>query len=323
MAVKITICFIISFAIAVLFGPIYIPLLKRLKFGQTVRDNGPKTHLSKQGTPTIGGLIFMTAMLPGAVFMALRYGYTDILIMMITMFGFGVVGFLDDILKIKRKSKDGLNAKQKMALLFVIAAGFSCYMYFIRDFNTVVCIDLFATTISFDIGWGFIPLSILVLLSATNAVNLTDGLDGLCAGSSFIVFIFFMLVSMLKLDNPSIVYFSIIVAGGLLGFLIFNYKPAKVFMGDTGSLALGGAIGVCVIMLQRPFMLLLVGLLFVIEAMSVMLQVTYYKLTHGKRLFKMAPIHHHFELMGWSEKKVVTIFWIFTLVCCAIAYFAV
>ena len=323
MAVKLIICFLVTFAVAVFFGPIYIPMLRRLKFGQTVRDDGPKSHLSKQGTPTIGGLIFMTAMLPATLVMAIKYDHPDMLIMLITMIGFAVVGFIDDFLKIKRKSKDGLSASQKMALLIIVAAAFSCYMYFVRDYSTVIAIDLFKTTISFDIGWGFIPLSILVLISATNAVNLTDGLDGLCAGSSFVVFIFFAIISMTKLPNLSTIYFSVIVAASLLGFLIFNYKPAKVFMGDTGSLALGGAIGVLVIMLNRPFLLLLVGLLFVIEALSVMLQVTYFKLTHGKRLFRMAPIHHHFELMGWSEKKVVTVFWIFTIVCCAVAYLAI
>lgn len=322
MVIAMCICFIVTFALAVLVGPIYIPMLKKLKFGQTIRDNGPQTHLAKQGTPTIGGIIFLTAVLPCTIYIGFSKGYTDIFVMLITVLAFALVGFLDDFLKIKRKSKDGLNPKQKMLLLILVSAAFACYMYFIADYNTVVIIDLFVKTIKFDIGWAYIPLIIIVLISVTNAVNLTDGLDGLCAGSSLLVFAFFAAASYFKIHNDNVMFFSVIFTGALLGFLIYNYKPAKVFMGDTGSLALGSAIGICAIAINRPLMLLLVGLLFVIEALSVIMQVSYFKITHGKRIFKMSPIHHHFELSGWSEKKVVHVFWTFTLFCCVIAYFA-
>ncbi len=322
MVIEMCVCFIVTFALAVLAGPIYIPMLKKLKFGQTIRDNGPQTHLAKQGTPTIGGIIFLTAILPCTLYMGIAKGYTQMLVALTTVLAFALVGFLDDFLKIKKKSKDGLNAKQKMLFLILVSAAFACYLYFIVDYNTVVIIDLFVKTVSFDIGWAFIPLTVIVLISVTNAVNLTDGLDGLCAGSSFIVFVFFALASYFRLHNDDVLFFSLIMAGSLVGFLIYNYKPAKVFMGDTGSLALGSAIGICAILLNRPLLLLLVGLLFVIEALSVIIQVTYFKLTHGKRIFKMSPIHHHFELSGWSEKKVVHVFWVFTLLCCVVAYFA-
>ena len=240
-----------------------------------------------------------------------------------TSVGFGFVGFLDDLIKIVKKRKDGLRAYQKMTLLFLVSLAFVFYVTRKNYVDNTIIIDFFGYTKTFDLKWVFIPFCILILLSATNAVNLTDGLDGLCAGSSFIVFVLFAAVSILLCPDDSVAYFSVAMAGGLLGFLLFNFNPAKVFMGDTGSLAIGGAMGACVILLQRPLLLVIAGFLFVIEALSVILQVSFFKITKGKRLFRMAPIHHHFELCGWSERKVVTIFWIFTLLCCVLAYFSI
>lgn len=312
--------FLCTFALAALFGPIYIPILRRLKFGQTIRDNGPDGHRKKAGTPTIGGLVFLTPLV--IVGIALHYNgkAPNILPLLFVTVGFGFVGFLDDFIKVIKKSKDGLLSYQKMALLFIVSLIFSYYISSNTDVGSVINIDLFGIHTQLDLGHAFIPFCILVLLSTTNTVNLSDGLDGLCSGLSFIVLMFFALVAILIERNNTVVYFSTALAGGVTGFLLFNYNPARLFMGDTGSLALGGAIGAIAIMLKMPLILLIAGLIFVIEALSVLLQVTFFKITKGKRLFKMAPIHHHFELKGWSEIKVVYVFWAFTLLCCIVAY---
>jgi phospho-N-acetylmuramoyl-pentapeptide-transferase len=312
--------FLSTFALAALFGPIYIPILRRLKFGQTVRDDGPATHYKKTGTPTIGGLVFLTPLVIVGLVLHYNGKAPEILPLLFVTIGFGFVGFLDDFIKIVKKSKDGLLSYQKMSLLFIVSLIFTYYINNNADLGTVINIDLFGLHTEFDLGYAFIPFSILVLLSTTNTLNLTDGLDGLCAGTSFIVLMFFALVSILVEKNNSVMYFSTALAGGVLGFLLFNYNPARLFMGDTGALALGGAIGACAILLKMPTILLVAGLLFVIEALSVILQISFFKLTKGKRLFKMAPIHHHFELKGWSEIKVVYVFWAFTLICCIAAY---
>ncbi|HHT93606.1 MAG TPA: phospho-N-acetylmuramoyl-pentapeptide-transferase [Clostridiaceae bacterium] len=312
--------FLSTFALAALFGPIYIPILRRLKFGQTVRDDGPATHYKKTGTPTIGGLVFLTPLVIVGLVLHYNGKAPEILPLLFVTIGFGFVGFLDDFIKIVKKSKDGLLSYQKMSLLFIVSLIFTYYINNNADLGTVINIDLFGLHTEFDLGYAFIPFSILVLLSTTNTLNLTDGLDGLCAGTSFIILMFFALVSILVEKNNSVMYFSTALAGGVLGFLLFNYNPARLFMGDTGALALGGAIGACAILLKMPTILLVAGLLFVIEALSVILQISFFKLTKGKRLFKMAPIHHHFELKGWSEIKVVYVFWAFTLICCIAAY---
>lgn len=319
----VTIIFLITFAGAVLLAPFYIPLLRRLKFGQTIRYNGPQTHLKKQGTPTIGALVFITPLIIVTLVLYFRGMAPAILPILWTTVGFGFVGFLDDIIKIVKKRKDGLKAYQKMALLFIVSLAFVFYITQKDYVDNSIVLNFFGYEHAFDLKWAFIPFSILILLSATNAVNLTDGLDGLCAGSSFIVFVLFAVISILIYPDKSVSYFSVAIAGGLLGFMMFNFNPAKVFMGDTGSLAIGGAMGACAIMLQRPLILIIAGLLFVIEAVSVILQVVFFKVTKGKRLFRMAPIHHHFELCGWSERKVVCVFWFFTLLCCVLTYFSV
>ncbi len=317
---SLTLSFLATFAGAVLLAPLYIPLLRRLKFGQTVRYNGPQTHLKKQGTPTIGALIFLTPLLVVSLVLYFMKLAPEIIPLLWTAVGFGFVGFLDDLIKIVKKRKDGLLAYQKMALLFVVSLAFVFYITHKGYVDNTIILEFFGLKAALDLSWLFIPFCVLILLSTTNAVNLSDGLDGLCGGISFIVFIFFTIVSVVLCPNDSVALFSVSMAGGLLGFLIFNANPAKVFMGDTGSLAIGGAVGACAIMLQRPLLIIIAGLIFVIEALSVILQVGFFKLTKGKRLFRMAPIHHHFELCGWGERKVVVVFWIFTLLCCILAY---
>lgn len=323
MTTKLTIAFLVTFAVAVLLAPFYIPLLRRLKFGQTIRYNGPQTHLKKQGTPTIGALIFITPL----IIVSLVLYFTDIAPQIIpllwTTVGFAFVGFLDDLIKIVKKSKDGLKPYQKMTLLFIVSLAFVFYITQKKYVDNSIILQFFGLNVSLNLSWFFIPFCVLILLSSTNAVNLTDGLDGLCAGSSFIVFMLFAAISILLCPNDSVAYFTVAMAGGLLGFLLFNANPAKVFMGDTGSLAIGGTIGACAIMLQRPLIILIAGAIFVIEALSVILQVGFFKITKGKRLFRMAPIHHHFELCGWSERKVVVVFWLFTLACCVLTFFSI
>lgn len=307
---------------ALFFGPLLIPALKRLKFGQTERENGVKSHLKKQGTPTIGGLIFLIPLIIVVGVISVVYHDFGVLFLLIPTVGFGLIGFLDDFLKIKKKSKDGLLWFQKMFLLILVSAGFGFALYYLApQFSTAISFDFFKWRTDYiDLGIYIIPYIVLVLISSTNAVNLTDGLDGLCTGSTIIVLLMFVSLSLTYDLNVSVTRFATVLIGTLISFLIFNYNPAKIFMGDTGSLALGGALGAITIILGKPLFLVIGGLLFVIEALSVLLQVSWFKLTRGKRLFKMAPIHHHFELCGWSEKTVVFVFWIFTLGCCILTY---
>lgn len=323
MTTKLTIAFLVTFAGAVLLAPFYIPLLRRLKFGQTIRYNGPQTHLKKQGTPTIGALIFITPLIIVSLVLYFMDIAPQIIPLLWTTVGFAFVGFLDDLIKILKKSKDGLKPYQKMTLLFIVSLAFVFYITQKNYVDNSIILQFFGCNVSLNLSWVFIPFCVLILLSSTNAVNLTDGLDGLCAGSSFIVFMLFAVISILLYPNDSIAYFAVAMSGGLLGFLLFNANPAKVFMGDTGSLAIGGAIGACAIMLQRPLIIIIAGAIFVIEALSVILQVGFFKITKGKRLFRMAPIHHHFELCGWSERKVVVVFWLFTLLCCVLTFFSI
>lgn len=308
------ISFIIIFVATVILGPIMIPILTKIKFGQTIRDDGPNTHLKKMGTPTIGGIIFL---IPVAV-----YGFyystfnPKILPLVLVTLGFGLIGFIDDFIKVARKSKDGLYAKQKMLGLIVIATAFVYYIYR-SDIGTEIIIPFLGTEATIDIGWFFIPFSILVLLATSNGVNITDGIDGLASGVTIIVMVFFTIVAMAYNEWEHVKIFSASLAGGCLGFLVFNMYPAKLFMGDTGSLALGGAIGAMAIMMRMPLILLIVGAVYVVETLSVIIQVGYFKL-YKKRVFRMAPLHHHFELGGWKETKIVTIFWSFTVFLCII-----
>lgn len=310
--------FVVTFVLALITGPILIPVLTRLKFGQTVRDDGPATHLKKMGTPTMGGLIFIIPMILVSLFLSSEY--PKLLPMILATAGFSFVGFLDDMLKITRRSKDGLTANQKMLGLFIVASAFTLYVTYFSGVGTDMIIPFMGidSTITLPV-WFFIPFTILLLLTATNAVNLTDGLDGLASGIILIIMVFFTIVAMTRSEWDFIKVFSAITAGGCLGFLAFNIYPAKVIMGDLGSLALGGAFGATVIMMKMPWMFFVAGAICITEVLSVILQVSSYKIRR-KRIFKMAPIHHHFELCGWKETRVTSTFWIITIVCCIIGF---
>lgn len=304
---------LISFGISAVACPVLIPFLKKIKFGQQVREDGPQAHLKKQGTPTMGGIAFLfSVMLTSLFFMK---SYPQIIPILFMTVGFGFVGFLDDYIKVVRKHSEGLNPKQKMAAQFVITAIFCFYMMKYSGGGTVIHIPFLHT--DWDMGWLYIPMVFLVVLGTDNGVNFTDGLDGLCTSVTIIVATFFTVVAMTTVSG--IVPITGAVVGALLGFLLFNVYPAQVFMGDTGSLALGGFVASTALVLQNPLIILLVGFIYLIEVISVMIQVVYFKKTHGKRFFRMAPIHHHFELGGWSETRVVAVFSITTAILCMIA----
>lgn len=310
--------FIVTFIAAVVLGPILIRLLRKIKFGQTIRDDGPKTHAVKMGTPNMGGLIFLLPL----VVVGTIYSIYDIRILSLILItvAFGAVGFVDDLIKVLKKSKDGLSAKQKMLLLTMVSLAFS-YFVVKNNLGTEIQIPFLGVDRQLDLAWFFIPFSVIVLLAASNGVNITDGLDGLAGGVTLIVLVFFTVVSLLNPQWEFVTMFSSILAGGCLGFLVYNFHPAKVFMGDTGSLALGGAIGSIAIVMKMPLILLIVGAIYVAETLSVILQVASYK-TRKKRIFKMAPLHHHFELSGWQETTIVRVFWIATLLFCFIGLLA-
>ncbi len=296
--------FTVSLIAALLLGPVIIPQLKKLKFGQAIREEGPKSHLSKGGTPTIGGLIFITAFLvPVAFFLMQSY---EVIYVLTGMIGFGIIGFLDDYIKVVRKHNLGLKAKQKiflqlfMSLLMAVMA-----LKFGRD------IEIPILEYSLDLGVVFIPFMLFYFIAVDNAVNLADGLDGLAASVTTVVMFFYAYFAYLQ-EMPQMVMLSLAMAGALIGYLRFNWHPAKVFMGDTGSLALGGIVAAMAVVLKIPLWVPIIGLIYVIEALSVVIQVGVYKKTK-KRVFKMAPIHHHFELVGYTEKKIVISFAVITL----------
>ena len=305
---------LISFAISAAAGPKIIGILRRLKAGQTVRDDGPQTHLKKNGTPTMGGIIFLL----GVVVTCLFYvkDYPKIIPVLFMTVGFGIVGFLDDYIKVVLKRSEGLTPGQKMAGQLVVTAVFAYYMVKYSETGLTMLVP-FCPGLTIDLGWLSIPLLFFVVIGTVNGTNFTDGLDGLASSVTVIVAVFFSVVALGT--GTGIAPVTLAVAGGLLGFLLFNVYPASVFMGDTGSLALGGFVASVAYMLNMPLFLLLVGLIYMVEVLSVIIQVTYFKATHGKRFFKMAPIHHHFEKCGWSETRVVTVFSIIEAFCCLIA----
>ncbi len=309
---------LISFAITIVLGLIVIPILKRLKVGQVVRDDGPQSHLSKSGTPTMGGIIMLITMIILSIVLYIKYPH--ILPIALITVGFGIVGFIDDYIKLILKNPKGLLPRYKMLGLLIVAVIFVIYLQYGLNIGTDIQIPFFRTYLTLPM-WAYIPFAVLVILACTNSLNLTDGLDGLASGIMVIIMGFFTVVSIMY-NNIEMSLFSIIVAGSCLGFLVFNLKPARVFMGDTGSLALGGAFCAVGLYLKIPLILIIVAGICVLEALSVIIQVIYFKKT-GKRFFKMAPLHHHFELSGYSEWKVVWLFWIITLVLCVIGYFVV
>ncbi|HHV96442.1 MAG TPA: phospho-N-acetylmuramoyl-pentapeptide-transferase [Clostridiaceae bacterium] len=310
--------FIFTFVLALIAGPILIPVLRRLKVGQTVRDDGPATHLKKSGTPTMGGIIFLIPIAIVCAYFSIKQ-YSEIIPLLITTLGFGTIGFIDDFIKVVLRRKDGLLWDQKMFGLLIVSVTFTIYAVRTGILNTEIIVPFKGMdyTVSLPM-WFFVPFTIFVLLATTNAVNLTDGVDGLAAGITLIIMVFFTIVAMTRSEWDYLKIFSATVAGGCLGFLAFNIHPAKVFMGDTGSLALGGAVSAISILMKMPWIILVAGFIFVVEVLSDIIQVAYYKRTK-KRIFKMAPIHHHFELSGWKETKVVFVFWTVTVICCMIA----
>ena len=303
---------IIAFMLGVFICPMLIPFLHRLKFGQTVRDDGPQTHLQKTGTPTMGGLSFLAAFAVSALFMT--HNHETLAVILVTL-GFGLIGFVDDYIKVVKKRSLGLKPMQKIVGQLIICALFIAYLYK-SGVGTEIYIP-FAGGKTWDLGILFIPFCIIAGLATVNGVNLTDGLDGLADGVTLIVAVFFTMCAYAA--GSGIVTAGGAMIGGLLAFLIFNSYPAKVFMGDTGSLALGGFVVSCAFILKMPLFILIAGIIYVIETLSVAIQVTVYKKTK-KRVFKMAPIHHHFELCGWKETKVVTLFYIITAIACLVAF---
>jgi phospho-N-acetylmuramoyl-pentapeptide-transferase len=292
-----------SFLLAVLLGPLFIPLLRRLKFGQEIRTDGPQSHLKKKGTPTMGGIIIMVAFVIS--FLKFSDRTMEFWVLITASLGFGLVGFLDDYIKIALKRSLGLTAMQKLfgQLLFSIIV---CFLLYKMNHSTALLLP--GTDWSLDIGWLYYPFVIFMLFAISNAVNFTDGVDGLLSGTSAVAFGAFTIVALQATAHESVV-FSAAMIGAVLGFLVFNAHPAKVFMGDTGSLGIGGGIAAVAILTKAELLFLIIGGVFVIEMLSVVLQIASFKL-RGKRIFRMSPIHHHFELSGWSEWKVVTTFWL-------------
>lgn len=302
---------LISFVISVLVYPKLIPALHKFKFGQTVRDDGPEAHLKKNGTPTMGGISFLCSFVIAAL--VLKPTHEVIAVMLVTL-GFGVIGFIDDYIKIAKHRSLGLRPMQKIVGQLVICVVFVAYLY--KTVGTSIYIP-FAGGKMWNLGWLYIPFVIVAVLGTVNGVNLTDGLDGLSSGVTIIVIVFFTMCAYAAGNGVVIAGGAMI--GGLMAYLIFNAYPAKVFMGDTGSLAMGGFVVAISLVLRMPLFILIAGFIYLIESLSVIIQVAVYKKTK-KRVFKMAPIHHHFELCGIKETKIVTMFYVITAIACLIAY---
>ncbi|MBR2028957.1 MAG: phospho-N-acetylmuramoyl-pentapeptide-transferase [Oscillospiraceae bacterium] len=319
-----------AFLITAMSGYVVIPWLRKLKYGQTINEIGPTWHQTKQGTPTMGGLMFFAGTLAGII-----AGYSlllnsepalmqetyqnqnmSLLISVITALAFGFIGFVDDYIKVVKKRNLGLTEKQKLVLQFAVTAAFLVAQYMIGHISTAVTIPWVGVV---DLGYFYYPIVFAGITFMVNAVNLTDGIDGLCSSVTFIVALgFFMISASYGYYANSI--FACALAGALAGFLVWNFYPAKVFMGDTGSMFLGGSVVAMAWAVNRPEVLVLIGIIYTIEALSVMIQVTYFKLTHGKRIFKMSPIHHHYEMSGWSEVKIVCVFSLVAIIFSALAY---
>ena len=308
---------LISFAISALLGPVVIPFLRRLKVGQTTREDGPQSHLKKTGTPTMGGIMILLAV----VITSLIYmkDYPKILPILFLTLGFGIIGFIDDYIKVVLKRSMGLRAWQKMAMQIVVTGLFVYYLVTFHPEMLLMKIPFMSGKL-LDLGVLSIPAVFVVVIGTVNGTNFTDGLDGLASSVTVIVATFFSVVAIGT--QSGIEPITCAVVGALLGFLLFNVHPASVFMGDTGSLALGGFVVGAAYMLQMPIFIVIVGAVYFIEVLSVMMQVSYFKITKGKRIFKMAPIHHHFELCGWSETRVVAVFSIVTALLCLVALMA-
>lgn len=318
------ISFLVAFAASALIGRFLIPWLHALKAGQSIKEIGPVWHMAKQGTPTMGGIMFIA----GIFIAILVTGWQDFsqgrfgaLFVFLFALVFGVIGFLDDFMKVKYHKNEGLTAPQKFLLQLAAAIVFTVLLRYTGYLTPDLYIPFF--NVSFQLPWAvYMVFAAFVIVATVNAVNLTDGVDGLATGVTLPVALFFLAVSLMwKVTDLSI--FAAALVGGLCAFLIYNFHPAKVFMGDTGSLFLGGTVCGLAFALDIPLIIVLVGIIYLLETLSDIIQVTYFKLTHGKRIFRMAPLHHHFEMGGWSEEKLFTVFTLVTLVCCVLAYFGV
>lgn len=303
-----------AFILTAVGGPIVIPFLKRLKCGQTVRDDGPATHLKKGGTPTMGGLLIVF----GAVAASLYYveSCPEIMPVLFMTIGFGLIGFIDDYIKVVCRRSMGLRAWQKLALQLIVTGIFAHYMIHYTELSLAMEVPG-VSGLWLDFGKWNIFILFFIVLGTVNGINLTDGLDGLAGSVTVMVAVFFTVVAIGR--GSGIAPITCAVVGALLGFLLFNAHPAAVFMGDTGSLALGGFVAACGYLLQMPLYIAIVGIVYLVETGSVILQVLYFKLSGGRRLFRMAPLHHHFELCGWSETAIVTLFTIVTAFMCLLA----
>ena len=304
--------FVISFILGVIICPIMIPKLRQMKFGQNIREEGPESHKKKSGTPTMGGIAIIIAMVVGAVpFTGID---ANILFVVLASLLFGVIGFVDDMLKIVKHQSEGLKPLQKMGMQVLVTAGMIVYIALATPAGTSMIVPFVGLV---DFGGWFYPIAVLAILGTVNGANFTDGLDGLASCVTIVIAGFFTVAAFLL--GSGITPATLSMAGALAAFLCFNCYPAKVFMGDTGSLALGGFAAAAAFILKMPIFLIFAALIYLAEIISVILQVGYFKLTHGKRLFRMAPLHHHFELGGWQETKVVTIFTIITIIGCIVA----
>ncbi len=319
---------ILSFIITVVLSLIIIPVLRKLKVGQIERDDGPESHLKKQGTPTMGGIIIAISIV--IICIGLYYYYThktiepqiakNMIVLMLASVGFGLIGFIDDFKKLVLKNTKGLRPIAKMIGLLIISVAYTIFLVKVLGNGTDIYIPFVKTTITMPI-WIYIPFAIFVMLATTNAINLTDGIDGLSSSVTTIILTCLTVIGIIY-NLKEITLFGSALSGACLGFLLFNLYPSKIMMGDTGSLLLGGAVSAMVLYLKMPLLLIIIAIIPVLETLSVMLQVMHYKRT-GNRIFKMAPLHHHFELSGWRENKVVSVFCIVTLIACIIGLFAI
>ena len=317
---------LLSFAATVILSLIIVPILRKLKVGQIERAEGPQSHLKKQGTPTMGGIIMTIVIIAVGAFMYWDYSKDQmevakaLLPLIGVAVGFGFIGFIDDFKKLVLKNTKGLSPKAKMLGLLIVSVAFTIVLVNVFDIGTYIYIPFVKESITLPI-WLYIPFAVLVMLATTNAINLTDGIDGLSTSVTTIILTCLTVISIL-LGVKEVTIFGVILIGTCLGFLLFNLNPAKVMMGDTGSLMLGGAIAGIALYLKMPLLLLIIAIVPIIETLSVMIQVAYFKKT-GNRIFKMTPIHHHFELSGWKENKIVSVFSLITLVFCIIGLYAI
>ena len=325
---------VLAFALTAILGPMFISWLHKLKYGQEIREEGPQWHQKKSGTPTMGGIMFITgigvAVLINMAITAIMGNLDDNIMKSVILFaialGFGAIGFIDDYIKVVKKRNLGLRALQKFLLQLAFAAAYVVIMYCMGMLRCEVIIPFIRYSVTLPI-WLYIPFVMFVVVGTVNAVNLTDGLDGLASSVTVVTSLFFALYAFFTFNQTGISIFAMAIVGGLLGFLIFNKYPAKVFMGDTGSLFLGGAIALIAIDLNMPIYLIIVGFIYFAETLSVIMQTAYFKYTkkkygEGRRIFKMTPIHHHFEMISWKETKIVSVFSLVTLILCIIAFFA-